>query len=157
MLIGGLGILVMGIRPNIFLITAACFTFFLSMPFVQGSFEILVRTKIGLEIQGRVFAFIRVIAMISTTVAYVLAGPLADYIFEPLMAADGALAGSVGLVIGTGPGRGIGLLLLICGFLIALVTALGYSNQRVRHVETELPDVVTAVELAESELIPLFS
>ena len=37
--------------------------------------------------------------------AYVVAGSLADRIFEPLMAADGLLAGSVGQILGVGPGR----------------------------------------------------
>ena len=45
-------------------------------------------------------------------VAYIVASPLADRIFEPLMAADGLLAGSVGQIIGAGPSRGIGLLFI---------------------------------------------
>jgi len=37
--------------------------------------------------------------------AYLLAGPLADRVAEPLMAEGGALAGTVGRVLGVGSGR----------------------------------------------------
>jgi len=39
---------------------------------------------------------------------FLLAGPLADKVFEPMMAPGGFLAGSVGAFLGVGPGRGIG-------------------------------------------------
>jgi MFS transporter, DHA3 family, macrolide efflux protein len=154
MLVGGLGILVMGLRPSVVLITAACFAFFLCMPLVQGCFETLLRVKVIADIQGRIFSFTRMLAMLATTAAYVIAGPIADYVFEPLMALNGPLAGTAGLIIGTGPGRGIGLLLVISGALIMVVTAVGYLNRRVRLVEQELPDVV-ADETSLKELLPL--
>jgi MFS transporter, DHA3 family, macrolide efflux protein len=142
MFIGGLGIFLMGLRPNVYLITAACFTFFLAMPFAQGCFETLFRRKIVLDMQGRVFAFSRTFVMITTMFAYFAGGPLAEYLFEPLMAANGILAGSVGQILGVGPGRGIGLLLVIAGLTILLLITIGYSHPRIRQVEEELPDVV---------------
>lgn len=142
MLAGGLGILVMGLLPNVVLITAACFTFFLAMPFGRGCFETLLRLKVAPEMQGRMFSFTRMIAMLATTSAYVVAGPLADNVFGPLMADGGPLAGTVGRLIGTGPGRGIGLMLIVAGALIILITLAGFASTRVRHVEQELPDVI---------------
>lgn len=44
----------------------------------------------------------------------------ADLVFEPLLAPDGALASTVGTVVGTGPGRGIALLLTLAGGLMLL-------------------------------------
>ncbi|NOK59268.1 MAG: putative arabinose efflux permease, MFS family [Chloroflexi bacterium AL-W] len=142
MIIGGLGIFAMGLRPNVVLITASCFTFFLMMPIGRGCFETLLRLKVVPDMQGRMFSFTRMIAMFSTTLAYVAAGPLTDQVFEPLMRADGPLASSIGQIIGVGPGRGIGLLLIISGALIVVITAAGYSSTRVRRIEEELPDVV---------------
>jgi hypothetical protein len=71
------------------------------------------------------------------------AGPLADRVFEPMMAVNGPLSGSIGQVIGMGPGRGIGLLFVCMGLLLTLVTAVGCLSPRLRKVEEELPDAVT--------------
>jgi hypothetical protein len=78
-------------------------------------------------------------------VSYLIAGPLADRVFEPLLMADGLLAGSVGHIIGTGPGRGIGLIFVLVGLLSLVVTGIGFSMPRLRHLDEELPDV-TAID-----------
>jgi hypothetical protein len=76
------------------------------------------------------------------SVAYVVAGPLADRIFEPLMAADGLLAGSLGQIIGVRPGRGIGLLFITMEIIAIVVTVAAYRYPRLWFVERELPDVI---------------
>jgi hypothetical protein len=76
--------------------------------------------------------------------AFLLAGFLADRIFEPLMLPGGALATSIiGEFIGVGKGRGIGLMFLLSGLLLWLASALAYAYPRLRNVESELPDVVS--------------
>jgi hypothetical protein len=82
------------------------------------------------------------IAWSSLPLAYLVAGPLADRVFEPLLAVGGPLAASVGQFIGVGPGRGIGFLYMVLGLisLLAVVVALLYP--RLRRVEAELPDVI---------------
>ena len=70
------------------------------------------------------------------------AGPLADTIFEPLLAVDGSLAGSVGQLIGVGPGRGMGLMFIVMGFLAVLTAVSAFGLPRIRNVERELPDAV---------------
>jgi hypothetical protein len=53
----------------------------------------------------------------------------------------GALADSVGQLIGVGPGRGTGLMFIVVGAVSMVVAGLGYLNPHVRNVEDELPDV----------------
>jgi len=75
--------------------------------------------------------------------ATLVAGPLADYVFDPLMAADGALGSTwVGQVVGTGPGRGIGLMYILSALLLIAVSALAWTNPRIRMVEEDLPDAI---------------
>ena len=74
--------------------------------------------------------------------AYVVAGSLADRIFELLMAADGLLAGSVGQILGVGPSRGIGLLFITMEIIAILLTVAAYRYPRLRFVEEELPDAI---------------
>ncbi|HEV7516828.1 MAG TPA: hypothetical protein VGR07_11050, partial [Thermoanaerobaculia bacterium] len=64
--------------------------------------------------------------------------------FEPLLAASGPLAGSAGRLLGTGPGRGIGLLFLVLGAILVITTLLISADRRLRWVESELPDAPLA-------------
>ena len=84
--------------------------------------------------------------MSMTPLAYIVAGPLADNVFRPLLVEGGALAGSVGQLIGVGPGRGTGFMFMVIGALSVLVAAAGYLSPRVRNVEDELPDVMPDTE-----------
>jgi MFS transporter, DHA3 family, macrolide efflux protein len=56
------------------------------------------------------------------------------------MTTNGALAGTIGRAIGTGSGRGIGLMFMILGGLNILVTMIAYQYAPLRLVESELPD-----------------
>jgi hypothetical protein len=58
------------------------------------------------------------------------------------MATDGLLAGSIGQIIGVGPGRGIGLLFITMEILAIGVTVAVYRYPRLRFVESELPDAI---------------
>ncbi|MEG4970357.1 MFS transporter [Microcoleus sp. B6-A1] len=136
----GLGIFFLGVRASIPLIAIAGFGAYFSAAFFLGSGQAILQTKVAPEVQGRVFAVRRAIGGSSLPLGYLVAGPLADKIFEPLMASNGLLAGSVGQIIGAGPGRGIGLLLAISGAMVMLVTIAGYQYPPLRLLEDELPD-----------------
>lgn len=74
--------------------------------------------------------------------AAVLAGPLADYFFEPLLAVDGPLADSIGSIIGVGPGRGVAFLFIIVGCFNAAASMVGFLYTPLRCVDTALPDMI---------------
>lgn len=139
-----------GLRPDPFLVGVAAFGFFFLLPIANGSSQAIWLAKVAPEVQGRVFATRAMMATMANPLAYLLAGPLVDHLFGPLMAADGALGDSVGAVMGVGAGRGIGLLFITVGLLMALVTVLAYLYPRVRLLEVEVPDCgpVTATQVA---------
>lgn len=141
MLLWGLCILVGGLRPSAPLLATTTFFFFLSLPPINGSTVVIFQKKVPVAIQGRVFALNSVLAGASLSLGYVIAGPLADRIFEPLMATNGPLAGSIGQIIGVGLGRGIALLFIIIGVFTMLTTVVAYQYPSLRFVELELPDV----------------
>ena len=80
------------------------------------------------------------IATVAAPLTFLLAGPIADRIFEPWLAPGGALAGSVGRVIGTGPGRGIGLLFVVLGVVVCTLGLAVLASPRLRELDDELPD-----------------
>jgi len=136
----GLCIGLAGLRPNPVLIGAATFAFFALLPIAQSSSQAIWQAKVAPDVQGRVFAVRALIANIATPLSYLLAGPLADKVFEPWMAPGGLLAGVVGTITGVGAGRGIGLIFTVMGLSITLATVVGFMNPRIRRVERELPD-----------------
>ena len=142
----GLILLLGGLRPSVPLVAWATFAFMLCGPFIYGCSQAIWQSKVAPALQGRVFAMRQVVASCSIPIAFLLAGPLADRIFEPLLAPGGLLAASVGRVIGVGPGRGIGLLFIFLGLGIVLATLLSLMSPRLRRVEEELPDAVAIEE-----------
>ena len=66
--------------------------------------------------------------------------PLADKVFGLRLLEGGALAGSLGRVLGVGPGRGVGLLCVVLGLATFDATAVAYAYTPLRNVETLLPD-----------------
>lgn len=136
----GLFLAVAGLRPNVVLIAIGFILMLSTIPMVNTSSQVLWQVKVPLAMQGRVFALRRTVAGMAAPIAVLLAGPLADHVFEPLLAPGGGLAGTVGRIIGTGTGRGIGLMVILSGVGVALLGLVGWSLPRVRHLEEELPD-----------------
>nr|MDJ0954444.1 MFS transporter [Acidimicrobiia bacterium] len=84
-----------------------------------------------------------------------MAGPLADGVFEPLLQEGGALADTVGAVIGVGPGRGIAFLFIILGGLSIVFTLIAYLYPRLRNLEDEIPDFDQVDEAPVAEPSPV--
>jgi Flp pilus assembly protein TadB len=75
-------------------------------------------------------------------VAFAVGGPLADHVFEPLLVPGGALAGTVGRWLGVGPGRGIGLMIVLMGGVILAAVAIASRYPRLTRLEEEIPDAI---------------
>ncbi|NJR57998.1 MAG: MFS transporter [Cyanobacteria bacterium CRU_2_1] len=139
----GLGIVAMGLRPDPVLITMAVFVGFFSIPIIVGTSNAIWQVKVAPEVQGRVFAMRGALSWSSFPLAYLVAGPLADRIFEPMMMNHGFLAQCFGAIVGVGQGRGIALLFVFVGLFVILVTIAAYQYPPLRCVEHELPDFVS--------------
>ena len=131
-------IAVSGVSVNLFVTGAGIFLFFLALPFLNTSADVLVRSNVASEVQGRVWGIISLLSQAGTAVAYVLSGVLADHIFEPLLAENGFLAGSIGRLIGVGQGRGIGFMLVLSGlFMLPAAFAIG-RNRSIRKLQESI-------------------
>jgi len=141
--LGGAAAIFLGVRPSPLIIAAASFASFFTLPIINGCSQAIWQVKTAPDVQGRVFSVRRAIAWSTTPISYLLVGPLADKVFEPALAVNGSLAGSIGEIIGTGPGRGIGLMFIVMGVFIMMVAVISFLYPRLRNVEDELPDMVT--------------
>ncbi|MEM7582516.1 MAG: MFS transporter [Acidobacteriota bacterium] len=109
-------------------------------PILNGSNQAIWQSKVPPDVQGRVFGVRRLIAQISWPLAALAGGVLGDRVFEPAMQTGGALAGTFGAWVGTGPGAGFALIFLLTGTLGAVVALAGYGIRQVRDVEALIPD-----------------
>lgn len=130
-----------GIRASLVVIAVPTILVLLLNPIINGASQVVWQTKVAEGAQGRVFSLRRMIGQAISPIAILIAGPLADEVFEPALATGGSLAGSLGAIIGIGPGRGIGALYIMAGLCITLLAAIGWLLPHVRNIETELPDL----------------
>ena len=136
----GLSFLVIGAAQSVPVVVAGVFLLFFVVPIINGCDEAIWQAKVEPQSLGRVAATAQLLSQFTAPVAFILAGPLADRLFEPMMRAGGALAGSVGQLLGVGPGRGIGLLFVLMGLLLIASSLSGWMYPRLRSLEDELRD-----------------
>lgn len=109
-------------------------------PFPESANQAIWMSKVEPQAQGRVFATRFLLTQLSSPIGYAIAGPLADQFFEPAMQPGGKLVGLLGPMFGVGLGAGMAVQISMfstCGILIAVGA---YGVQRLRAVETLLPD-----------------
>lgn len=117
------------------LLALAAFLFFVGLPISRSSAQSIWQSKVPPQWQGRVFATRDMLAISATPLAYLVAGPVTDYLFQPLLRDDGRLAATMGRWIGVGPGRGIALLFLVVGLLFLLTNLIAWRTPALRHIE----------------------
>ncbi len=135
MLLSGICVAIIGCSPSLLLLAFALFFYLLASSFIRGSVQVILQKIVALEVQGRVFAMNRMLSRAAALFAITIAGPIADQVFEPLMAFSGPWAASLGQIIGSGPGRGIGLLFIIMGIQVIVATLIAYQYPPLRAVE----------------------
>lgn len=125
----GVAMALLPIRPVAWWASVAGFVLFASLALCNAGAEVIIRSSIPNEQQARVWGTIGMVSQLGYVVAFVLAGPLADKVFEPLLRTGGLLAGSVGTVFQTGRGRGTALLVTIMGIALIGVAAAVHAKR----------------------------
>lgn len=150
MVLAGLfGQLLLGVGQSLTVWAAGAFFSMFFIPFINGSNQAIWQAKIPPQIQGKVFAARRLIAQIGAPLAMLAAGPLADKVFEPLMADGGTFARAMAPFVGLGAGSGMGLMFVFAGLFGAVIGVAGYLFPHVRNAEDLLADHDAAVPVGE--------
>lgn len=110
---------------------------FVFMPAIQIGAEVLIRKNLANEVQGRAFGLIGLITQMGYILAFIASGLLSDYLFEPFMSGNSALAMNIAAVIGAGAGRGNALLIVITGVALASVGIVVSRLKSVKSLEAE--------------------
>ena len=130
-----------GVNENLNIIGISTFLFFSTLPFMNSCADVLVRVSIPNELQGRVWGLISLITQMGTVVAYIISGIMADYVFEPMFNKNGILVENIGIIIGTGKGRGIGFMLILSGIGMLIMAIVIWKNGEIREVSEKCVDL----------------
>ena len=144
--LAGLASVAIGIRENILLMGLGVFFIGVTFMFMFGLNRVIWQVKAAPDVLGRIFSLRVALGMGAMSLGVLLGGPLAQHVFEPLMADGGALAGSVGQLIGVGDGRGIALMYIITGLTLIALVIVSALIRSLRLLEDILPDQTPAFE-----------
>ena len=101
---------------------AAAFGSYLFAAVMNVNMDTLMREKVPLEMQGRVFSAKSTLQNFTIPIALLLGGVLADKVFEPFMLTDSPTQQILSGLFGTGKGAGIGLMFFIVGIAGILIS-----------------------------------
>ena len=138
--------MITGVSESLVVTAAGVFIIGASFVFAIGLNRVIWQVKAAPEVLGRVFALRVLIGVVAQSTGIIAAGPLADGVFEPLLVEGGALAGSIGEIIGVGDGRGMGFMYLLAGLTLAVFAVISFVIRPIWRLEDALPDQPPQVE-----------
>ena len=150
MLLAGVGGVITGVSEHLVLTAAGVFIIGVSFVFAIGLNRVIWQVKAAPEVLGRLFALRVLVGICAQSTGILIAGPLADGVFEPLLEVGGALEGSIGAIIGVGEGRGMGFMYILAGLTLAAFAIVSFVVRPIWRLEDSLPDQPSTVE-SESE------
>jgi hypothetical protein len=129
-----------GLRPSVPLVAAGVFAMFVGLTVMNTIYATIVQVKVPPRYHGRVFAVHTLFAFCTLPIGFVLVGPFVSTALEPLLQPGGALADTVGRVVGTGPGRGIGLTYIVFAAVIAVIVLAAMRYRPLARFDRDVPD-----------------
>jgi len=134
------GLILFGLGRSLPMWIPVAFLAAINFPLTQSASNSIWQAKVAPDVQGRVFSARRLIAWLVDPIMPIASGLMADYVMEPAMNTNTALARTFGGLVGTGPGSGMALLFVISGLLYLSVAAAAWFIPTIRNVEVILPD-----------------
>lgn len=140
----GITMILCGAVTNAWGIAILVFIYSLFAPIGMVVAQTILQTITAPEVQGRIFAARAFFATVAMLFAVILAPVGAELFLEPSMQSGGVLANLLGNMIGVGPGRGMGLVFVLCGLsmftIIAFLSVMGafkrLQSQMSEHFDT---------------------
>lgn len=97
----------------------------------------ILREKVPLSMQGRIFALEGMLTQMLAPAGFLAGALLADHVLEPFMQKEGAWQRFFAVLVGKGPGAGMGLLFVAAGVIGIAVLILLYRSEKMKGLEQE--------------------
>ncbi|MBX3062040.1 MAG: MFS transporter [Anaerolineae bacterium] len=134
----GAALTLLGTQSNPLSMALLLFIMAIFPPVNNVSIISTLQIKVPPALQGRVFAAISQISMTLIPLSYLVAGPLADRVFEPFARTPQWAAFAP--IFGSGNGAGMGLLLTLAGIAIVIVSLAIYVTPLIQNMDSSLPN-----------------
>ncbi|WP_371483894.1 amino acid adenylation domain-containing protein [Kitasatospora sp. NBC_00315] len=131
---------VTGLHASLPVVALGAFGMAFGLALVNGVYATIIQTKVPQRFHGRVIAVNTMVAWSTLPLGFAVVAPFGPKLLQPLMDEHGALASTLGRVIGTGEGRGIGLLYLLFGLAMALLALVCLRVPVLARFDRDVPD-----------------
>ena len=137
-----IAIVAMGILGAVFtirewpvLFVAGMWLYMVIIPLIEAAEQTVIQRVVPFEKQGRVFGFAQALESAAAPVTAFIVAPIAEFWVIPYVNSD-AGAQQTEWLLGSGDARGIALVFLVSGLLLALSGALAFTTKTYRHLST---------------------
>ena len=124
-----------GVGWNVGIWVFAAFAGNLPLPFLSANMTTIMRTRVPVEMQGRVFSTRDTFQYITIPLGLFLGGFLADNIFEPFMLRISPFQQLLTNIVGIGKGSGMALIFFITGIIGFAVSILSLNDQDYKELD----------------------
>lgn len=136
--LNGIALMITGLKPSIPLIALGISLVFFTLPIILSTNNTIWQNSVRPNVIGRVLSLFYTITGLGAALGTLTASPLSDIILKPMLDTNGIFANTIGKLIETGLGREIGLLMIIEGVLVLVISIILYNYFYFRHIEQDL-------------------
>ncbi|MFS1303916.1 amino acid adenylation domain-containing protein [Streptosporangium longisporum] len=129
-----------GLHPSPLVVGIGAFGLWGCLSIVNGTFLTIIHTKVPQRFHGRVQSLNQMVSWSTLPIGMAVVAPMGERLLNPLLMPEGALAATVGSVIGVGPGRGVALMYILLGVGIAVHVLISMRTRVLSTFDDEMPD-----------------
>jgi DHA3 family macrolide efflux protein-like MFS transporter len=129
-LLQGALLVVAGASRGLVGLTAAACLYMFSVPIGMGTNQAIWLRTVPAPMQGSVLGLRRATEGGALPLAALIAGPLVEQVFDPLLARGGRIAGTLADLVEAGPGRGIALMYVALGVVTVLASLIALARHQ---------------------------
>ena len=117
------------------------------VPYAEAAEQTILQRVVPYERQGRVFGFAQSVEQAASPLTAFLISPITQFVFIPFMT-DGAGARTIGPWFGTGPDRGMALVLILSGIIGVIATSAALFSRPYRALSRRVAEDSPSTEPA---------
>lgn len=108
---------------------------YITVPFITANMTVIMRTKVPIEMQGRVFSARNTLQYISKPIGLWLGGFFADHFFTPFMSKSSSMQYIFSYLVGSGKASGISLMFLLTGTAGAIISFISLRSDNYKELD----------------------
>lgn len=136
----GLGMFFTPMYTNIWILSLGAFLLSAAVPIFLTANIVIIQKKVETQVLGRVDGLGTIITGFCLPMGYLVAGPIAEYFFEPLMQNPNESLALLQNLYGIGKGRGVAVMISLSSLAVVFIVLVAMLLPKIRRIEIDLPD-----------------